>query len=149
MQLRRSRGLLDLLRQLLLVGHEPRRDALDRRRARICAASTPALVAPGLPIDTVATGTPGGICTVDSSASMPLSADESIGTPMTGSVVCAATTPREMCGGAGADDEDLARRGRARRATSRITRSGDRCAEATVISHGNAEFTQHIDGRPA
>src|SRR5689334_21286432 len=36
---------------------------------RICAASTPAFVAPGLPIETVATGTPGGICTVDSSAS--------------------------------------------------------------------------------
>ena len=61
--------------------------------ARICAASTPALVAPGLPIDTVATGTPGGIWTVDSSASSPFSADESIGTPITGSVVCAATTP--------------------------------------------------------
>ncbi len=61
--------------------------------ARICAASTPALVAPALPIETVATGTPGGIWTVDSSASSPFSADESIGTPMTGFVTCAATTP--------------------------------------------------------
>ena len=43
------------------------------------------MVAPGLPIDTVATGTPGGICTVDSNASSPFNADESIGTPMTGS----------------------------------------------------------------
>ena len=74
--------------------------------ARIWAASTPAFVAPGFPIDTVATGTPGGICTVDSSALRPFNADESIGTPMTGIVECAATTC-EVSGGAGADDEEL------------------------------------------
>ena len=39
-----------------------RRSASDGSpSASICTASTPALVAPGLPIDTVATGTPGGI----------------------------------------------------------------------------------------
>ncbi len=42
---------------------------------------------------TVATGTPGGICTMDSSESRPLSDLLSIGTPMTGSVVNAAVTP--------------------------------------------------------
>ena len=65
------------------------------------------MVAPGLPIDTVATGTPGGICTVDSSASSPFSADESIGTPMTGSDRVRRDDAAEMRRGAGADDEDL------------------------------------------
>ena len=42
---------------------------------------------------TVATGTPGGICTMDSSESRPFNDLLSIGTPMTGSVVNAAVTP--------------------------------------------------------
>ena len=41
----------------------------------------------------VATGIPGGICTVASKESIPLSADESMGTPKTGRVVWAAMTP--------------------------------------------------------
>ena len=41
----------------------------------------------------VATGMPRGICTVAYSASTPFSAPADSGTPMTGSVVCAATTP--------------------------------------------------------
>ncbi len=110
--------------------------AIDRSpTARICAASTPAFVAPGLPIETVATGTPGGICTVESSASSPLSADESIGTPMTGSVECAATTPAR-CAAAPAPTINTFTPRPGASDTSRITRSGDRCAEATVISHG-------------
>jgi hypothetical protein len=51
---------------------------------RIRAASAPALRAPSTP--TQATGTPGGICTMDSSASRPsrtLAAERS-GTPITG-----------------------------------------------------------------
>ena len=40
--------------------------------AIICAARIPALVAPGFPIATVATGMPAGICTVASSESIPL-----------------------------------------------------------------------------
>src|SRR5687768_10584476 len=101
----------------------------------ICAARTPALVAPGLPIDTVATGTPGGICTVDRSASHPFSADESIGTPITGITVCAATTPARCAAAPAPTMNTLTPRSGASR-TSRMTRSGERCAEATVISHG-------------
>ena len=57
------------------------------------AASTAAFFALSTP--TVATGTPGGICTIESSASSPSSTDidERSGTPITGSSVCAATTP--------------------------------------------------------
>ncbi len=40
-----------------------------------------------------ATGTPPGICTVDSSASKPFNAPASMGTPMTGFSVSAATVP--------------------------------------------------------
>jgi hypothetical protein len=42
-----------------------------------------------------ATGTPGGICATDSSASSPPAALSRLerGTPMTGSSVCAAATP--------------------------------------------------------
>ena len=63
------------------------------------------MVAPGLPIATVATGTPGGICTVESSASSPLSADESIGTPITGRRRVRGDHTGQMRGRAGADDE--------------------------------------------
>src|SRR5262245_25184566 len=52
-----------------------------------------AFCAPDLPMATVATGTPPGICTVDSSASSPCRDEEGRGTPITGRVVCAATTP--------------------------------------------------------
>ncbi len=55
------------------------------------AASRPALRAP--PIDTVATGTPAGICTMDSSESMPSRYFSGTGTPMTGSGVTDASMP--------------------------------------------------------
>ena len=45
------------------------------------------------PIATVATGTPRGICTIDSSASRPLRLVVETGTPMTGSGVLAASMP--------------------------------------------------------
>ena len=54
-------------------------------------ASSPALRAP--PIDTVATGTPAGICTIDSSESMPSRYFSGTGTPITGSGVSEATMP--------------------------------------------------------
>ena len=54
-------------------------------------ASNPALRAP--PIDTVATGTPAGICTIDSSESRPSSLASGTGTPITGSGVAEATMP--------------------------------------------------------
>src|SRR6185437_11952731 len=61
--------------------------------ARIEAARRAALTAPGLPMASVPTGTPPGICTMESRLSMPLSAALSIGTPSTGSGVSDATMP--------------------------------------------------------
>src|SRR6188472_1903575 len=61
--------------------------------ARMAAASRAALTAPARPIANVATGTPAGICTIDSSESIPDSAFDSTGTPRTGSVVFAAAMP--------------------------------------------------------
>ena len=61
--------------------------------SRMRAASTAALRAESTP--TQATGTPGGIWAIESSASSPPATEREdvSGTPMTGSVVCAATTP--------------------------------------------------------
>ncbi len=56
-------------------------------------AKSAAFAAPASPIAKVATGMPRGICTVESSESRPFRCFEGIGTPSTGSVVCAATTP--------------------------------------------------------
>src|SRR3954447_6350760 len=60
---------------------------------RIRAARTAAFFALSTP--THATGTPGGICTIDSNASSPSSTlfDDRKGTPITGRSVCAATAP--------------------------------------------------------
>src|SRR5712672_2036534 len=59
----------------------------------MATASRPAFAAPDGPIATVATGTPFGICTIESSESRPLSATLCTGTPITGSTVCDATMP--------------------------------------------------------
>ncbi|HEX5424649.1 MAG TPA: hypothetical protein VFW94_13965 [Candidatus Acidoferrales bacterium] len=61
--------------------------------ARIWAAKIAAFAAPALSMATVATGIPLGICTVARRASSPFRVLVAIGTPMTGSVVLAATTP--------------------------------------------------------
>lgn len=45
------------------------------------------------PTETVATGTPAGICTIDSSESMPSRYFSGTGTPMTGSGVTDASMP--------------------------------------------------------
>ena len=50
------------------------RPAPDRPMARIAAASRAALTAPARPIASVPTGTPAGICTIESRLSMPLEA---------------------------------------------------------------------------
>ena len=63
-------------------------------------ASRPALRAP--PIETVATGTPAGICTIDSSESMPSRYFSGTGTPITGSGVTEATMPGRCGRAAGA-----------------------------------------------
>ena len=75
--------------------------------SRIRAASTAALRALSTP--TQATGTPGGICAIDSSASRPPAADvaRSAGTPITGRSVCAATTPGSAAERPGAGDDHL------------------------------------------
>ena len=86
---------------------------------------------------TVATGTPLGICTVASSASIPPSVPEgaAIGSPITGSVVCAASTPARCAAPPAAATIAFTPRPRASLARA-IARSGVRCAEATCISYG-------------
>ena len=59
----------------------------------MAAASSAALIAPGLPIASVPTGMPPGICMIDKSESLPSSACVFIGTPSTGSGVIAAAMP--------------------------------------------------------
>ena len=51
------------------------------------------MTAPASPIASVPTGTPAGICTMESRLSWPVSARERTGTPSTGSVVSAAIMP--------------------------------------------------------
>ena len=50
-------------------------------------ASSAAFFAPAFPMASVPTGTPAGICTVESNESIPLSDWLSMGTPSTGRVV--------------------------------------------------------------
>ena len=52
-----------------------------------------AFFAPAGPIANVPTGTPPGICAMESSESSPLRACDSTGTPSTGRILCAATMP--------------------------------------------------------
>src|SRR5260221_3508872 len=63
--------------------------------AMISAARMAAFAAPASPTATVATGTPRGIWTIESSASRPpaIALGDASGTPTTGSVTCAATAP--------------------------------------------------------
>ena len=71
----------------------------------ISAARCPALRAPIGPTATVATGIPGGICTIERSELNPASGVAASGTPITGSVVSEASTPGKVRGGAGTGDE--------------------------------------------
>ena len=59
----------------------------------MAVASSAALVAPARPMASVPTGTPAGICTIESSESTPRSTWLSTGTPSTGTHVFAATMP--------------------------------------------------------
>ena len=61
--------------------------------ARICVARIAAFFAPALPMASVPTGTPAGICTIDSSESRPFKVFDCTGTPSTGSSVMAAAMP--------------------------------------------------------
>ena len=100
-------GALRLGRRSQLVG-ERRSVAAVRAGspvARIRAASRPAFRA--LPIATVATGTPLGICTIDSSESIPSRYFSGTGTPITGSGVRAASMPGQVGGAPGPGDDHL------------------------------------------
>ena len=100
---------------------------------RICAARTAALR--GLSRPTQATGTPGGICTIERIASSPPAAVRrpDSGTPITGRSVWAATAP-----GSAAEmpaPAMITRRPRMRAFLAySATTSGSRCADITRIS---------------
>ena len=66
-------------------------------------ASRPALRAP--PIATVATGTPAGICTIESSESIPSRYVSGTGTPITGSGVTRGEHAGQVRRAAGAGDD--------------------------------------------
>ena len=83
----------------------------------------------------VATGIPAGICTIDSSESMPLSALLCTGTPSTGTAVLAASMPGRCA--APPAPAMIARRPRAwALAAYSNSTSGVRCAETTFTSCG-------------
>ena len=64
-------------------------------------------MAPALPMASVPTGMPPGICAMESSESSPLRAFDSTGTPRTGRTVFEAVMPGKMRGAAGSRDDDL------------------------------------------
>src|SRR5207248_2580512 len=61
--------------------------------ASSAAANKAALIAPALPMAKVATGTPPGICTIESRESIPFKLWDSTGTPRTGRAVNDAVMP--------------------------------------------------------
>ena len=68
--------------------------------ASTLAASRAALMAPALPIASVPTGMPAGICTIDNNESTPRNIADSIGTPSTGSaLLIVANIPFALIGG--------------------------------------------------
>ena len=100
-------------------------------RSARCAA----LRAPHEPTPSVPTGTPGGICTVASSASKPRERRAwRAARRAPAAALCAAIAPGEVRRAAGAGDDHLAARARARAAPSRAAASGVRCAERTTTS---------------
>ncbi len=79
---------------------------------------------------------PAGICTIDSSESMPLSALLCTGTPSTGTAVLAASMPGKMRRAAGAGDDRAQAARLPRVAAYSNSTSGVRCAETTRTSCG-------------
>src|SRR5690606_28516488 len=97
------------------------------------AANRAASAAPASPMAKVATGTPAGICTMDSSESSPLSARLLTGTPSTGTVVLDAIMPGRWA--APPAPAMIARRPRpAASPAYSNSASGVRCAETTRTS---------------
>src|SRR5215218_5850542 len=108
-------------------------DHRDSYAARMRAASAAAFF--GLSTPTQATGTPGGICATDSSASSPPATVMPLvsGTPITGRSVCAATTPGSAADRPAPAMMTFSPRERALFAYA-ATLSGSRCADMTLIS---------------
>src|SRR5215218_7863269 len=103
---------------------------------RMRTASSPALRPP--PMLTVATGTPAGICTIDSRLSRPPRCSSGRGTPMTGSGVDAATIPGRCAAPPAPAMTTRIPRPAALSAYSSIRR-GVRCAETTCASYGTSK----------
>src|SRR5690606_20647873 len=101
--------------------------------ASIAAANSAALAAPALPMAKVATGIPAGICTIESSESMPLSALLCTGTPSTGTLVLAASMPGRCAAPPAPAMIARSPRDAALAAYSKST-SGVRCADTTRTS---------------
>ena len=103
------------------------------------------MVAPGLPIASVPTGTPPGIWTIESSESSPWSAALCTGTPSTGSTVCAATMPGRCAAPPAPGDDHLDPAPfRARREFGHPHRRSMRRDDVLFV--GNAKALQHVDG---
>ncbi len=111
---RRSRRRRALAPQRLALGAGPSRRARPGSRSsgtagprrtvpRMRTASSPALRAPAT--ETVATGTPAGIWTIESSESMPSRCSSGTGTPMTGSGVTRRQHARQVSRSPGARDD--------------------------------------------
>ena len=86
-------------------------------------------------METVATGTPAGICTIESRLSSPSRRSSGRGTPMTGSGVAAATIPGRWAAPPAPAITTRSPRPAAVSAYSSIRR-GVRCAETTCASYG-------------
>src|SRR5262249_12731740 len=106
--------------------------------ASIDTANRPAFAAPASPIAKVATGMPLGICTMDSSESCPWRYLDGMGTPSTGKVVFAATTPARWAAPPAPAMKQRAPPA-ARRSTQASSASGVRWAESTLLSKGTAK----------
>src|SRR5580692_7528428 len=102
---------------------------------RIAAASSAALMAPALPIASVPTGMPAGICAIESSESSPFNAFDSTGTPSTGSTVFEAVIPGK-CAAPPAPAIITSRPRFSALEAYAKRRSGVRCAETTRFSCG-------------
>src|SRR5438034_154796 len=103
--------------------------------ASISAARMPAFTAPESPTATVATGMPRGIWTVERSASSPpaIAFGATSGTPITGSVVSAATAPAR-CAAPPAPQITTRTPRPSSPSTQSRSASGVRCAESTRVS---------------
>ena len=150
-RLHQSEVLTSLSARTSSAAARRRASSLSRRSgllvAIICAANRPAFTAPARPIATVATGTPRGICTIDSRESRPFRAALSTGTPMTGNIVFAATMPGKWAAPARTCDDHLeAPVGRRLCVLEHGVGGAMRGDDAHLVV--NAEFVENVGGVP-